>query len=423
MIPLLILIVPLLAAVIVLTTFVQLLYLESMRLRSHSSESLDLFKASIEERIGLRDDAGALAFSLLKHSCLVALGAVILALSLLLRGLATAMWQALLETWVIGGSLMLVAAYILPQLMYRKTPGRWLLRMLGVIRFLALIVGPFTAVLGFLKSLFELGDEPQAAIGNGDNTEDIDALISAGAEEGIIEEGDRKLIQSVVEFGDKTVREVMTPRPDIVGVDMNRSLDDLRELAIKEQYSRLPVYEGTIDQVRGFVHVRDMFELDEAERALRKVKELIREIRLIPESKKVDDLLREMQQDGVHMAIVVDEYGQTAGLATLEDLVEEVFGEIRDEHEPGEDYQRDEAGRFTASGSFHVDRLEKLTGFQPAESTESTTVGGLASEWFGRVPQAGESIARDGILLEILAANNLRVEQVRVTKIEKECDV
>jgi putative hemolysin len=421
MIPLLMLIAAILAVAIVLTTFVQLLYLESMRLRAHSSASLELFKESIEDRIGLHDEAGALAFSLLKHGCLLALGAVLLAISL--RGVAAAMWQAMLETVLIGGFLMLATAYIIPQLLYRKTSGRWLIGILGVVRLLRLLVRPVTAVLGFLQSLFELGDEPQATDGNGDNTEDIDALISAGAEEGIIEEGDRKLIQSVVEFGDKIVREVMTPRPDIVAIEMNRPLDELRELAIKEQYSRLPVYEGTIDQMRGFVHVRDMFELGEAERARRKVKELIREVRLIPEAKKVDDLLREMQTDGVHMAIVVDEYGQTAGLATLEDLVEEVFGEIRDEHEPGEDYQRDAFGRLTVSGSFHVDRLEKLTDFRPADDMESTTVGGLASEWFGRVPEAGESIARGGILLEILSANNLRVEQVRVTKQEKESDV
>jgi putative hemolysin len=411
----------LLAAAIVLTTFVQLLYLESMRLRAHNSDALDLFKASLEARIGLRDDAGALAFSLIKHSCLTALGAVTLAFSL--SGGQTAMWQVMLETLLIGGFLMLVTAYMIPQMLYRKTSGKWLIPLLGLLRIFTLLVRPVTGVLGFLKSLFELGDAPQSSDGNGDSIEDIDALIAAGAEEGIIEEGDRKLIQSVVEFGDKTVRDVMTSRPDIVGIEMNRSLDDLRELAIKEQYSRLPVYEGTIDQVRGFIHVRDMFELDEADRAERKVRELTREIRLIPESKKVDDLLREMQQDGVHMAVVVDEYGQTAGLATLEDLVEEVFGSIRDEHEPGEDYQRDEAGRFTVSGSFHVDRLEKLVGFEPSHDTESTTAGGLASEWFGRVPEAGESISRHGILLEILSANDLRVEQVRVTKLEKEPNV
>lgn len=421
MIALLILIGVLLAAVIVLTTFVQLLYLESMRLRAHSSASLDLFKASIEDRIGLKDEAGALAFSLLKHSCLVALGAILLAISL--HGVATAVWEAAIETILLGGFAMLATAYIIPHLLYRKTSGRWLLAMIDVVRLLVLIMRPVTAVLGFLQSLFELGDEPQATVGNGDSAEDIDALISAGAEEGIIEEGDRKLIQSVVEFGDKTVREVMTPRPDIVAIEMNRPLNELREMAIKEQYSRLPVYEGTIDQMRGFIHVRDMYELDEAERARRKVKELIREVRLIPEAKKVDDLLREMQHDGVHMAIVVDEYGQTAGLATLEDLVEEVFGEIRDEHEPGEDYKRDASGRLTVSGNFHVDRLEKLTDYKPVEGTESTTVGGLASEWFGRVPHAGETIARHGIVIEILSANELRVEQVRVSKLEKESDV
>src|SRR5262249_2936316 len=144
---------------------------------------------------------------------------------------------------------------------------------------------------------------------------DIEALITAGEEEGIIEKDDRKLIESVVAFGDKTVREVMTPRPKIVAIEADRSLEDLRELAIHEQYSRIPVYESTIDRIIGFVHVRDMFELDEGDRAGRNVRELVRPIRLVPETKPVNDLLREMQEAGGHMAIVIDEYGNVAGLA------------------------------------------------------------------------------------------------------------
>jgi CBS domain containing-hemolysin-like protein len=288
-----------------------------------------------------------------------------------------------------------------------------------VLRGLALLMRPFVAVFAFFQSLTELtqsqtrGEEPPTP------SENIDALITAGAEEGLIEESDRELIQSVVEFGDKTVREVMTARPNIVGIDADASLEDLRQLVITEQYSRLPVYEGSIDDIIGFVHVRDMFELSEEDRKGRKVRELVRNIRFVPETKRVTDLVKEMQQDRAHMAIAVDEYGNTAGLVTLEDLVEEVFGEIQDEHEPTLDITEDTAGRYVVSGNFGLDRLEELLDFHPAEEPESTTVGGLIMEWLGRVPQAGESVERQGIRIEVLASNDLRVEQVRVSKMEQ----
>ncbi|MGH9632497.1 MAG: hemolysin family protein, partial [Bryobacteraceae bacterium] len=247
--------------------------------------------------------------------------------------------------------------------------------------------------------------------------EEIDALISAGTEEGLFEEEDRRLIQSAAAFGSKTVREVMTPRPVIVGVSADATLEELRQLVINEQFSRIPVYEGSIDQITGFVHVRDMFELDQNERLNRKVRELVRPTRYVPESKPVNDLMREMQQDGAHMAIVIDEYGNTAGLATMEDMVEEIVGEIRDEHEPTRDIEQDNDGAYIVSGSFDVDHLHELLEFRADGDTESTTVGGLVTEWMGRVPHAGESVERDGIRIEVLSGNELRVDQVRISRV------
>jgi CBS domain containing-hemolysin-like protein len=194
----------------------------------------------------------------------------------------------------------------------------------------------------------------------------------------------------------------------------------LRRLVINEQFSRIPVYEESIDNVIGFVHVRDMFELEEGDRTSRSVRDVVRPVRLVPETKPVNDLLREMQRDGSHMAIVIDEYGNTAGLATMEDMVEEIVGEIRDEHEPSHDIEQDAEGRFVVSGSFNVDHLNELVDFHPSEGIESTTVGGLVSEWMGRVPHSGESIERDGIRIEVLAGNDRRVDQVRVSRTEPE---
>ena len=247
--------------------------------------------------------------------------------------------------------------------------------------------------------------------------ENIDALISAGTEEGLIEEEDRKLIQSVVQFGDKVVREVMTPRPNIVAVSADSSLEQLRQLVITEQYSRIPVFEQNIDQIIGFVHVRDMFELQESDREKRTVRELMRPIILVPETKPVSVLMRQMQQENSHMVIVVDEYGNTAGLASMEDLLEVIIGEIRDEHEPDSDVTEDGLGGFIVSGNFDLDRIGDLfSSFHREEEIESTTVGGLVSEWLGRVPKAGEFVERDGIRVEVLVSDELRVGQVRISR-------
>src|SRR5579863_2813148 len=404
------------AILLCLVTVVQILYMDSLRLRSRDLPALEFFKDTLEERIGLEAEKGVLAFSIIKHTLLLLMGLCFMAVQF---GNTGTPWQSFFEAAFFAWLTMIVATYMLAQVLYRKTRGHWLLPLAPVLRLCALAVRPLTAVLGFFQSLVELS-EPEKANEEAGPAGDIEALITAGEEEGIIEKDDRKLIESVVAFGDKTVREVMTPRPKIVAMEASRSLEDLRELVIHEQYSRIPVYEQTIDQIIGFVHVRDMFELDEADREGRQVRELVRPIRFVPETKPVNDLLREMQEAGAHMAIVVDEYGNVAGLATLEDLVEEILGEIRDEHEPERDIQQESEGQFVAAGSLDLDRLYDLLGFRPAEGTESTTIGGLVTEWLGHVPRVGESVERDGIRIEVLAGDELKVEQVRISKAKQE---
>ena len=405
----------LLAVVLAAVTLVQQLYQESLRLRPHERPALEYFKETLQPRIGVDTDHGVVTFSLVKLTLLVLLGIVFLLLHSN-RNTVRGIVESCLLAWV----TMLVATYVVPHVLYRRSSGRWLGAFAPLLKAVAFLMRPLVAVSAFFQSLTELtnGEPEQNAIAT--PAENIEALITAGTEEGLIEESDRELIQSVVEFGDKTVREVMTARPNIVAVAADRSLEDLRELVITEQYSRIPVYETGIDRIIGFVHVRDMFELDEDERQGRTVRELLRPISFVPETKPVKGLLKEMQQDRVHMAIVVDEYGNTAGLVTLEDLVEEVFGEIQDEHEPVEDVVKDSSGRYVVSGNFSLDRLEELLDFHPAEQPDSTTAGGLVSEWLGHVPQPGESVERQGIRIEVLKSNDLRVEQVRVSKVEEQ---
>lgn len=402
-----------LAVAVSIISTVQQLYLESQRLRSRELPIQQFFRGTLESKLGFTIEKGSLCFSLLKHGALVVAGMAAL-IAALDRGWPTPgnIAEAALSALV----FMLVFAYIVPHTLYRRSTGHWLLPLVPALRICAQLMLPVAGLLSFLDSLVDITKETPAAPEPPTPAENIDALITAGAEEGLIQEDDRKLIQNVVEFGDKIVREVMTPRPNIVGIRVDSTIEQLRQLVINEQYSRIPVYEGTIDQVLGFVHVRDMFELGEEERSHKSIQDLMRPIRFVPETKYVNDLMREMQQDGSHMVVVVDEYGNTAGLATLEDLVEVILGEIRDEHEPGTDVTIDQHGGYIVSGSFDLPRLVEMLNITLEEDIESTTVGGLVSEWLGRVPQPGEAVERDGVRIEVLASDDLRVEQVRVSK-------
>lgn len=398
---------------VTLVSCVQVLYLESMRIRSRELPALEVFKESIEPRIGLDTERGALTFSLVKHIGLVAFGLLLMGITLQ----SAPLWEALTGSILIGSMFVMVSAYLVPELIYRRTDARRLMVFVPVLKLVALLARPVTWTVEFLYSLFGLEGGGAAVEGAPDAAEPIEALINAGEEEGIIKADDRELIQSVVAFGDKTVREVLTPRPRVVAIAADASLEELRTLAKAEQYSRIPVFEGDIDTVVGFVHVRDMFELDESERKRKTVRDILRPVRIVPESKPVNDLLREMQEEGVHMAVVVDEYGSTAGIVTMEDMVEEIVGEIHDEHEPERDVQQEADGSYTLSGSFDLDRLKELLGYEPPEHTESTTVGGLVTEWLGRVPRVNEEAERDGIRIQVTAASDLRVDQVRVARV------
>ncbi|HYI96653.1 MAG TPA: hemolysin family protein [Bryobacteraceae bacterium] len=395
------------ALLLVHVTLVQMLYMDTVRLRARELPFLEMFRSGFDERLGLKPDEGILTFSLVKHTMLALVGAITYQVT-----------GSLLEACLMAWAAMLLLTYIVPQFLYRRTSGKWFVSMVPLTRGLIYAVRPLTAFLGFLQSLAQLGETGATAEEPSTQQENVEALITAGTEEGIIEEEDRRLIHSVVAFGNKTVREVMTARPAIVAISAASTLEDLRQLVIHEQYSRIPVYEGSIDQILGFIHVRDMFELDHTERLNHTVRELVRPIRFVPETKPVNDLLREMQQDGNHIAAVVDEYGNTAGLVTMEDMVEEIVGEIRDEHEPGLDVEVDSGGGYIVSGSFDVDHLHDLVEFRKPEDSESTTVGGLVTEWLGRVPEVGETIEREGVRIEVLGGNELRVDQVRISRAE-----
>lgn len=409
------------ALLLIPVSFVHLLYLQALRLRARDSRALEVFKETLEPRIGLKLEEGALVYSVAKHALICALAILTFAglqnpykIDLPNFSLSATIAEAL------GFSIVLTLAlsHLLPQVLYRKTSAEWLIPAAPLLRAMAWLSTPLIVLLRVMRSLADLSSNEEPEEEKGDSGQ-IEALITAGKEEGLFADTDSKLIQSAVEFGDKTVRQVMTPRNDIAAIDEEASLEELREMAVRERYSRIPVYSVSIDNVRGFVHVRDMFELDPAQRKNRKVRSIKRAIRLVPETKPADDVLRLMQQIGEHMVVVIDEYGNTAGLATLEDLVEEIVGEIRDEHEPGHDVSPEADGSYVVSGNFDLDRLRELLDFRPPEETESTTIGGLVTEWLGHVPAKGEVAEQDGLRIEVLSGSDRRVSQVRVSRTEQ----
>ena len=407
-------IIALLLGQLTLVSYVDRLYSEIGKFLSREfQDNIDIFERTIEPRLGVSRARAALSMAILTQLTMAAI-AMLVGFTVF-RDRAWTIYEILQAT----ASLILVVIIfnrLLPFVFFSRTRGTWLTRWTLLLRLLIYLVLPITLALGFCQSVAALtkehaDEQPESA------AEAVDALIEAGQEEGILDEGDRHLIQSVVEFGGKTVREAMKPRPDMVAVPSNTTVEQFVELLRSKPFSRVPVYEGTIHNIKGIVSAQDVLQVPDTEARSRTVATLMRtDVYFVPESKLGSDLLREMQKHNIKMAIVVDEYGGTAGLVTLEDLVEEIVGEIQDEHEKV-DVVRENEYSYIVPGSMDVDRLDELFGIRP-EGKEAATVAGLVSELAGRIPQRGEIVEEDGLRFEVLDSTERRVERVRITASE-----
>jgi CBS domain containing-hemolysin-like protein len=312
--------------------------------------------------------------------------------------------------------IVIVFNRFLPFVFFSRTNGEWLVRWVPLLRVMIYIVLPVTLVLGFLQSVTSLTkqqteEQPESP------AEAVDALIEAGQVEGIIQASDRDLIQSVVEFSGKTVREAMKPRPEMVAVPVDTTVETFIELLRAKPFSRVPVYRDSIHNIVGILHAQDVLQVPDTEASTRTVETLMRkDVYFVPESKLGSDLLREMRQNNVRIAIVVDEYGGVAGLVTIEDLVEEIVGEIRDEHEKSQVVKENDHS-YIVPGNMDVDHLDELFGVRP-EGKEAATVAGLVSELAGRIPQKGEVIEEEGLRFEVLESTDRKVERVRIVAVQ-----
>ena len=345
-----------------------------------------------------------------------------LATVLFAREIGSASWQSSGLLLLSIATFMLVCEQVVPLLLVRRNPERVLEVVLPTFDVVAKLLRPITGALIRLASASrrdrrELGEaeaEPDAAGAGASGAPEEDRTDSS-----LIERDERRLLRSIVDFGDTLVREVMTPRPDIVAVGSDATLAELRALFAEQEYSRVPVFKETLDSIMGFVFVKDLIHLAGASDEDRPIAGLLRLAHMVPETKRVADLLKEFQHRQVQSAIVVDEYGGTAGLVTIEDLLEEIVGEIRDEYDVELEPIVDEGnGTFVFSGKVDIDKVADRLGVQ-IERQGFETVGGFVLSHLGRVPAVGESFATDGLSVEVLDAERRRVHRVRIRRREE----
>ncbi len=330
------------------------------------------------------------------------------------------------DPWVLLLSMagfFLVFEHLLPLLIVRRDPEAVLIRLLPTFKLLERPLRPITlALVGQIATLRPVRhtgvqEAEQPVETEEDTGEAAHAYLEAGEQDGLIEREDRRLIQSIVEFGDTEVRDVMTPRPDVIAVPLEATLADLRQVFVEQQYSRVPVYKDTLDHIQGFVFIKDLIRLSDVTDGDRVIGRLLRPAYFVPETKRVSDLLKEFQRQQVQSAVVVDEYGGTAGLVTIEDLLEEIVGEIRDEYDVEAEPVQDEGnGVYVFSGKVDIDELAERLGVEiPREGFG--TVGGYLLSHLGRVPSVGESFEVGGLKVQVLEAERRRVGRVRVHKV------
>lgn len=427
-----------------LVAYIDRIYFEMGKFLSREyTENIDAWEREVEPRLRLTRESAALSASVLRQMLLLAI-AFLLAMRLHTRAARTPanIAESVFELLLV----LVIFDRLIPQLFFTRTAGNWVAKIRWLVQTLFYAALPVTLTISLLLSIAALA-EPEMQQDE-TSAEAVDALLEAGEEEGLLDEEDLELVRSVVEFGDKVVREVMTPRPQIFAVPETMSLEDFTAAVNEHGFSRVPVYAKSLDDVTGIAFARDLLLVQDTDARTRKVSTLERPAAFVPETKKVNELLREMQREKQHMSIVIDEYGGVAGLVTIEDLLEAIVGNIEDEHDlEAEDEApvKEGDGSWLLPGSYEVSRLRELFAEQekPAvpevafdgESEEepvveedtaeelltpvlaeydATTVGGLVSEMAGHIPLPGEVVEDGPLRLEVLASTDRTIDRVRV---------
>src|SRR5215218_1728148 len=350
---------------------------------------------------------------------------LVLLLVLVVQFFATALFTSVMNRFVGGGLGVVIAATVMTVLTFigaEVAPKTYAVQhtdraALGVAPFVYFltrlpILGPLTRLLIAIGNVVTPGKGLKS--GPFVSEDEIKALVDEAERDDVIEEEEREMIHSVFEFGDTIVREVMVPRPDMMAVPLETSLQEVLELILRTGYSRIPVYDGTIDEVVGLAHAKDVLRRLHDGQADKPLADILRPAQFMPESMRAADCLREMRKRKSHMVIVIDEYGGTSGLVTLEDLLEEIVGEITDE------YDRDEPlpdGDFRVNARLGIDEVNELLDVE-LPSTEWDSIGGLLFNLVGGVPREGQEIEFQGLRLRAERVQGRRIGRVRIHRLD-----
>ncbi len=324
-----------------------------------------------------------------------------------------------MRLWPLWFFLVLVAIYFaifdyLPRLLNSVNKDKVLSMLLPSLRFVYVLATPLLIPSKKFCAMEEKVEEKEQEREASD--EEIDTFIDEAREEGIIEKGEGDLLRSVVEFGDTVVREIMTPRVNMVAITKDATIDNVKDLIIREKYSRIPVFKDRIDNIEGVIVAKDLLEYSDEKHKQQPIDALIRAIIFVPESMHVSELLREFQKVKVKLAMVVDEHGSVSGLVTMEDLVEEIVGEIHDEYDTEEAQITENSPHdYTVTGAVEVEELEELFDQDLAED-DFITVGGLITHDLGRLPKKGEVFEIKGLSFEILDVDQKKIKRLRIKR-------
>jgi CBS domain containing-hemolysin-like protein len=319
-------------------------------------------------------------------------------------------------------TMSIIFRQLVPRVLTQNEPEKKLVSLLGALNPFYGILRSLSLPLRGVLNISKRWQNPAASEAESPDEEmsekEIQAYLKIGENEGIIEKADSELIQSVVEFGDTLVREVMTPRPNIIACEESATFAQLRDIMVRHKHSRIPIFREDIDHIIGIAYIRHLLAEYTLGRENEPVGSLVHPALFVPETKLVSHLLKQLQERGDHAAIVVDEFGGVAGLVTIEDLVEEIVGEIRDEDQANiSEILEEGPGVYVARGSTELGRLEELIDKRFNFGMACTTVAGLVVSFLGRVPAPGEEFDMDGLRVRVLDADRKRVHKIRFQKI------
>jgi len=408
----------LLASFLPVYSYLALIYRELGRMSTGPvHEHLDIFEAEIEPQLDINRRSAGRAFRILGHFWLAFL---VLQTT---RGVFTFVhgtWESVVELAAFVVLEVVFAMHFIPDILLYRTTGRWLIPLLPFLRASLVLVWPVRVFLEGAESLARISEQEQEKTEEQRTEEGIEALVEAAEEEGIIEPEQAELIEQVVEFSDKRVREVMTPRPDIVAIAGDATLEELHAKFTETGFTRLPVYEENLDDIQGVARSQDLLQVADSDLPKRRVRELMKPVLFMPETKVGSDLLKEMRQTNQTLAVIIDEHGSVAGIATMGDLVEEIVGDSgSDGIHPRLEMVKDGSSSLVMRGSTSINDVEEMLGVHFGETSDETvtTIAGLLSHVSGKVPAPGEKFDLEGFRFEVLEANQRKVLRVKAQKL------